>query len=481
MDSPNISNDQKLIISGDSEQGNGSVYTHIISDLTEKIESLQSEWQKLKSAKSFANMSSVQSDLNKIKAGMKVIDSAIQSTKDLIKNSDKKNSEASNQIRALKEEIERRFSVITKASDDDRSVGDKDLAKLKNEIVLICSKGMGQLNDRMEPIRNDVKNLEEALRKEKEKIQALTQSTNSIKNQSKSNEKKQAKIENSIKQFSSEIVYLRAELVSEQQKNVILENRVLTLESKFAEILLRNDVCLKSNENRCYETTNTTLISKKTSLEEPTFARNTCEFTSLVPPNKVKSPQLIDMELIEFETYFEETDNNSKELQDQTFNAVTKSEYHSNQTSHVYSGPEDVRHDLLQKVKDFPEKKLSIFSDNTKSDEPVDLSLSSGAGKKETLSYLEKAHEYLQSLQLEGIFAVTNEENISNSQSQKTEERGLCDFNCFHFALTSTVQKAKLSIKDFLSKCEKSVENCGLLTFTEEMLKEKLHFSCSVD
>ena len=194
MDSPNISNDQKLIICDDSEQGNGSVYTHIISDLTEKIESLQSEWQKLKSAKSFANMSSVQSDLNKIKAGMKVIDSAIQSTKDLIKNSDKKNSEASNQIRALKEEIERRFSVITKASEDDRSVGDKDLAKLKNEIVLICSKGMGQLNDRMEPIRNDVKNLEEALRKEKEKTQALTQSTNSIKNQKKAMRKNKQKL-----------------------------------------------------------------------------------------------------------------------------------------------------------------------------------------------------------------------------------------------------------------------------------------------
>lgn len=194
MDSPNISNDQKLIISGDSEQGNGSVYTHIISDLTEKIESLQSEWQKLKSVKDVANMSSVQSDLNKIKAGMKVIDSAIQSTKDLIKNSDKKNSEASNQIRALKEEIERRFSVITKASEDDRSVGDKDLAKLKNEIVLICSKGMGQLNDRMEPIRNDVKNLEEALRKEKEKTQALTQSTNSIKNQKKAMRKNKQKL-----------------------------------------------------------------------------------------------------------------------------------------------------------------------------------------------------------------------------------------------------------------------------------------------
>ena len=194
MDSPNISNDQKLIISGDSEQGNGSVYTHIISDLTEKIESLQSEWQKLKSVKDVANMSSVQSDLNKIKAGMKVIDSAIQSTKDLIKNSDKKNSEASNQIRALKEEIERRFSVITKASEDDMSVGDKDLAQLKTEIVLICSKGMGQLNDRMEPIRNDVKNLEEALRKEKEKTQALTQSTNSIKNQKKAMRKNKQKL-----------------------------------------------------------------------------------------------------------------------------------------------------------------------------------------------------------------------------------------------------------------------------------------------
>ena len=427
MDFPHCSNEQKLVICGDSEQGNGSVYTHIISDLTERIESLQSEWQKLKSAKNIANMASVQSDLNKIKAGMKVIDSAIQSTKDLIKNSDKKNTEASNQIRALKEEIERRFSAITKSSEDFISVGDKDLAMLKNEIVLICSKGMGQLHDRMEQIRNDIKNLQEALRKEKEKIQALTQSTNSIKNQRKNNEKKQAKIENSITQFSSEILYLRNELISEQQKNLILENRVLTLESKFTEILLRNDVNLKSNKIRCHETTNTALLSKNNSLVKPTFVRNTSEVTSLASQIKEKSPQLIDMELIEFESYFEENDNGSKELQDQTFNAVTKSECHSKRTN-----PAD-----------------------TKIDELADLSLTSSSGRKETLSYFEKAHEYLQNLQFEGIFADTNQENTLKTQLQKTEEKGLCDFNCFHFLLTSTAQKTKFSIQDFFSKCDR--------------------------
>ena len=35
----------------------------------------------------------------------------------------------------------------------------------------------------------------------------------------------------------------------------------------------------------------------------------------------------------------------------------------------------------------------------------------------------------------------------------------------------------KFSIKDFFSKCHKSVETVDLVRFTEEILKEKPHFS----
>ena len=43
-----------------------------------------------------------------------------------------------------------------------------------------------------------------------------------------------------------------------------------------------------------------------------------------------------------------------------------------------------------------------------------------------------------------------------------------------------TAQKMKFSIKDFLSKCDQVRSfYADLVTFTEEILNEKLHFLCS--
>ena len=43
-----------------------------------------------------------------------------------------------------------------------------------------------------------------------------------------------------------------------------------------------------------------------------------------------------------------------------------------------------------------------------------------------------------------------------------------------------TAQKTKLSIEDFCSKCERIRKNTAdLVTFTEEILNEKLHFLCN--
>ena len=81
------------------------------------------------------------------------------------------------------------------------------------QIALMCSNLMEQLNNKIEEARNDTENLQEALGKIKEETQTLAQSTSSIKNQS-----------------ISEILHLRTELKKEQQKNVILENRVANLE-----------------------------------------------------------------------------------------------------------------------------------------------------------------------------------------------------------------------------------------------------------
>ena len=81
------------------------------------------------------------------------------------------------------------------------------------QIALMCSNLMEQLNNKIEEARNDTGNLQEALGKIKEETQTLAQSTSSIKNQS-----------------ISEILHSRTELKKEQQKNVILENRVANLE-----------------------------------------------------------------------------------------------------------------------------------------------------------------------------------------------------------------------------------------------------------
>lgn len=53
------------------------------------------------------------------------------------------------------------------------------------------------------------------------------QSTNSLKNQHNINEK-QAAIENSFKQFSSERRKLKSELKAEQQKYITLQNKFIT-------------------------------------------------------------------------------------------------------------------------------------------------------------------------------------------------------------------------------------------------------------
>ena len=48
------------------------------------------------------------------------------------------------------------------------------------------------------------------------------------------------------------------------------------------------------------------------------------------------------------------------------------------------------------------------------------------------------------------------------------------------FSISITAKKnMKFSIKDFFSKCDQTTGNYGLVTFTEEILKGKLHFLCS--
>ena len=166
------------------------------------MEPVQFELQKSKSDEIFANMS-VQSDLNKIKIETEVDASEIQYMRNLMKMYDEQNTMFMNLVRALKEEFEKFSSGNVKTLNDN----------VVEQIALMCSNLMEQLNNKIEEARNDTGNLQEALGKIKEETQTLAQSTSSIKSQS-----------------ISEILHLRTELKKEQQKNVILENRVANLE-----------------------------------------------------------------------------------------------------------------------------------------------------------------------------------------------------------------------------------------------------------
>ena len=69
----------------------------VINELREKNNHLLCELHDLKERKAATIDFFFQEDLNKIKTGMKVCSNAIQSTNDLFKSSDKKNTEISNE------------------------------------------------------------------------------------------------------------------------------------------------------------------------------------------------------------------------------------------------------------------------------------------------------------------------------------------------------------------------------------------------
>ena len=96
MEYKSSSSCQNIIVTGDEEQGVPLFPSlQVINELREKINHLQCELQDLKERKAAPIDLFFQEDLNKIKTGMKVCSNAIQSTNDLLKSSDKKNTEIS--------------------------------------------------------------------------------------------------------------------------------------------------------------------------------------------------------------------------------------------------------------------------------------------------------------------------------------------------------------------------------------------------
>ena len=192
-------------------------------------------------------MKQLVNEINNVRNGLKTTSSATQNTKDLLKNSDKRITETSSKAKALEKEI-----------DNERS------------------KEMGKI----------IKNLHEGLKKQQEKVDNIVQSTTLIKNQRKNMNKKQTMTENSIKQFSNEIKKLQTELKAEEQKNIILENKLITFECQLKEIFLRIDIKQNPNKETCIKGAPTV----NTSPQRCDFVTETCRVTNTDPQTKKNVP-----------------------------------------------------------------------------------------------------------------------------------------------------------------------------------------------
>ena len=143
----------------------------VINELREKINYLRYELEYLKGREILAINSLFQDDLNKIKTGLKVCSNALQSTNDLFRTSDKKNTEISVELKSLKREINKRFDE------------EKDLCKSRNELFNLLKEGMVKLQNIAKQLGNEAKNLRDGLKEEHERVPAacsVTQSTEDL-------------------------------------------------------------------------------------------------------------------------------------------------------------------------------------------------------------------------------------------------------------------------------------------------------------
>ena len=247
--------------------------------------------------------------------------SVTQSTKDLLKNSDKRITETSNEVKALEKEISKCLSLKTEAFNDSSFVKEEDLTKLRNGVLNVYSKGMQQVHEVNKEMSNEIKKLHEWLKKQQEKVDSVVQSKTSIKNLHKNMNKKQATMENSIKQYSSEIKNLQSEVIAEQQKNIILENKLITFENHLKEILLRNDI--KHNPNNAMSIDRTSVPNP--SPKQSAFVSETCKSAISDPQTKEQGQMDMQSKLLRHD--FDRMDIVPKVHANANFNKEVKTKY----------------------------------------------------------------------------------------------------------------------------------------------------------
>ena len=513
MEYQSFSSESSVIVTADSEQGSeqGNIFVtvQVINELREKINNLQFELQHLKGRETVATDLLFQEDLNKFRSGMNVCSNAMKITNDLIKTSNKKNTEMSSELKALKRERNKHFHeekdpgkyrnelldflcqgmgklenrtnqlgneiknvrdglkreheqlkatsnamqsikdflnnsdkrvaetsnevkalkeyiingllVRTETFDDVSFVKNEDLAELRNGILNIYSKEIQQVHEKSKQLGKEIKDVQGGLKKQQEKVESVVKSTISIKNQCKDTNGKQMIIENSINQCLNEIRKLQLELKAEQQKNIILENKLITVECHLEEILLRND--MKQNTNK--ETDIRTMPVTKSCSQMSDFLTETC--ISTMPDSKVNNnkPSQMDMPLKFLTQHFTWMDITPKDPDRVGFNEEAKYKSVGEGINQLDNKEQESMDFLLQKEETYEQESStsSVYSqtDELNENECVDVAFDSTAGKDGALPYLEKAQVYLQNLQGPEMFTFSDEESLTESDIEKLE------------------------------------------------------------
>ena len=349
-------------------------------------------------------------EIKNVRDGLKATSNATQSTKDLLRNSDKRITETSDKVQALEKEISKCLSVKAEAFNGGSFVKEEDLVELRNGMFNVYGKGIQQVQARSKQVDNEIKNVREGLKKQQEKVESVLKSTISIKNQCKDTNEKQVLVEKSIKQCSNEIQKLQLELKAEQQKNIILEKKLMKFECHLEEILQRNDIKQIANK----ETGTRTGAITKSCSQRSDFFIETSKLT--MPDLETKKHDQMDMQSKLLTHGFECMDIVSKDDDDVIFNKEAKSKIVCEEINQPVTNKEECRNSLPQKAEAFYEKESSVSSVYSQTDDIcknhcTDFAFDSSTGKEGALSYLEKAHAYLQNLQMAEMFPLSDEES----------------------------------------------------------------------
>ena len=101
---------------------------------------------------------------------------------------------------------------------------------IRNEWINVFSRGIQQASERSKHLDSAITNVKKKLKNQQERVIYVVQSIDSLKNQNRNINDKQAALENTSRQFSNERQELKSELKIEQQKNIIWPNKFTTFQ-----------------------------------------------------------------------------------------------------------------------------------------------------------------------------------------------------------------------------------------------------------